>query len=259
MGCPPRSVLLLLLLFFLPGVVMAVSYGLISRELCRGGRLQMGEAEPPPQAPRPPPEGDVRYLQLPGAELELQNRGGEVSQAAPQPPPHRVIASQAQLLAKRRVIRMLVAIVAIFFLCWLPLFVANTWRAFSPRAAGRALSGTPMAFIHLLSYSSACANPLLYGLMNRRFRDAILGSCHPPRTGRHRTPPRPPLLLLPKTPRGAAGGWAEAAGRGRGGDHRHPLHLQGQLHHRQQPGTTLRPPGSPRDHPETTLRPLGSP
>lgn len=34
-----RSVLLLLLLFFVPGVVMAVAYGLISRELYLGLRF----------------------------------------------------------------------------------------------------------------------------------------------------------------------------------------------------------------------------
>lgn len=34
-----RSVLLLLLLFFIPGVVMAVAYGLISRELYLGLRF----------------------------------------------------------------------------------------------------------------------------------------------------------------------------------------------------------------------------
>lgn len=37
--CVPRSVLLLMLLFFIPGVVMAVAYGLISRELYLGLRF----------------------------------------------------------------------------------------------------------------------------------------------------------------------------------------------------------------------------
>lgn len=43
---PPvsRSVLLLLLLFFVPGVVMAVAYGLISRELYLGLRFD-GDAD----------------------------------------------------------------------------------------------------------------------------------------------------------------------------------------------------------------------
>ncbi|KAG6920639.1 cholecystokinin B receptor [Chelydra serpentina] len=84
---------------------------------------------------------------------------------------------------------MLIVIVVMFFLCWLPVFSANTWRAFAPASAHRALSGTPISFIHLLSYVSACANPLIYCFMNRRFRAAFAATfacCRP------RRPRRPP-------------------------------------------------------------------
>uniref|UniRef100_A0A8U8AQB0 Cholecystokinin B receptor n=1 Tax=Geospiza parvula TaxID=87175 RepID=A0A8U8AQB0_GEOPR len=177
----PRYVLLLLVLFFIPGVVMTVAYGLISRELYRGIRFELDVkrevaaqrgtgGDPAPSCD----EGDGCYLQLsrPGAALELRALG-----AAAQQDRARINSSGAQLAAKRRVIRMLVVIVAMFFLCWLPIFAANTWRAFSPRAAQRALSGTPIAFIHLLSYTSACANPLIYCFMNRRFRKAFGATC----------------------------------------------------------------------------------
>ncbi|OWK53017.1 Cholecystokinin receptor [Lonchura striata] len=145
-------VLLLLVLFFIPGVVMTVAYGLISRELYRGIRFEL----------------DVKREV---AALELRALGAAQQDRA------RINSSGAQLAAKRRVIRMLVVIVAMFFLCWLPIFTANTWRAFAPRAAQRALSGTPIAFIHLLSYTSACANPLIYCFMNRRFRKAFGATC----------------------------------------------------------------------------------
>lgn len=142
-----------------------------------------GSAEPAPACD----EGDGCYLQLsrPGGALELRALGT----AGAQQDRARINSSEAKLVAKRRVIRMLVVIVAMFFLCWLPIFTANTWRAFAPRAAQRALSGTPISFIHLLSYTSACANPLIYCFMNRRFRKAFLGTC----TGCHRTCPRRPL------------------------------------------------------------------
>ncbi|CAB1328936.1 unnamed protein product [Coregonus sp. 'balchen'] len=84
--------------------------------------------------------------------------------------------SEAKLLAKKRVIRMLVVIVALFFLCWLPLYCANTWKAFHPVSARRALSGAPISFIHLLSYTSACVNPIIYCFMNTRFRKALLAT-----------------------------------------------------------------------------------
>ncbi|XP_074012077.1 gastrin/cholecystokinin type B receptor [Numenius arquata] len=170
-------VLLLLILFFIPGVVMMVAYGLISRELYRGIRFELdikGEAGAHRDGGGDPPcdEGDGCYLQLsrPGGAVELRALGAQQERA-------RINSSEAKLVAKRRVIRMLVVIVAMFFLCWLPIFTANTWRAFAPRAAQRALSGTPISFIHLLSYTSACANPLIYCFMNRRFRKAFLATC----------------------------------------------------------------------------------
>uniref|UniRef100_A0A8C3KMP4 Gastrin/cholecystokinin type B receptor n=1 Tax=Calidris pygmaea TaxID=425635 RepID=A0A8C3KMP4_9CHAR len=172
-------VLLLLILFFIPGVVMMVAYGLISRELYRGIRFELdikGEAGAHRNGGDPPcDEGDGCYLQLsrPGGAVELRALGG----SAQQQDGARINSSEAKLVAKRRVIRMLVVIVAMFFLCWLPIFTANTWRAFAPRAAQRALSGTPISFIHLLSYTSACANPLIYCFMNRRFRKAFLATC----------------------------------------------------------------------------------
>ncbi|NWS22033.1 CCKAR protein, partial [Pachyramphus minor] len=187
-------VLLLLVLFFIPGVVMTVAYGLISRELYRGIRFELhikGDAAAQRGARGDTvsscDEGDGCYLQLsrPGAALELRALGAGVQQDRA-----RVNSSGAQLAAKRRVIRMLVVIVAMFFLCWLPIFAANTWRAFAPRAAQRALSGTPIAFIHLLSYTSACANPLIYCFMNRRFRKAFGATCAG--WGCRRTCPRRP-------------------------------------------------------------------
>ncbi|KAK2524662.1 hypothetical protein Q9966_011529 [Columba livia] len=173
-------VLLLLVLFFIPGVVMIVAYGLISRELYRGIRFELDiKGDGAAQRGRDPApacdEGDGCYLQLsrPGGALELRALGS----AGAQQERARINSSEAKLVAKRRVIRMLVVIVAMFFLCWLPIFTANTWRAFAPRAAQRALSGTPISFIHLLSYTSACANPLIYCFMNRRFRKAFLATC----------------------------------------------------------------------------------
>ncbi|KAL4829284.1 hypothetical protein H8958_000487 [Nasalis larvatus] len=261
------SVLLLLLLFFIPGVVMAVAYGLISRELYLGlrfvgdsdsesqsrvrsqGRLP-GEAGPGEQnleeaelwrATGPAGVGGAKmkmrrklemglrlgaevrwglgwklgrllpfsltahplcsgavhqngrcrsetgavgedsdgcYVQLPRSRPAL-----ELSALTAPGPGSR--PNQAKLLAKKRVVRMLLVIVVLFFLCWLPVYSANTWRAFDGLGAHRALSGAPISFIHLLSYASACINPLVYCFMHRRFRQACLETCA-------RCCPRPP-------------------------------------------------------------------
>lgn len=85
---------------------------------------------------------------------------------------HRVRSSSsaANLMAKKRVIRMLMVIVVLFFLCWMPIFSANAWRAYDTASAERLLSGTPISFILLLSYTSSCVNPIIYCFMNKRFR-----------------------------------------------------------------------------------------
>lgn len=85
-------------------------------------------------------------------------------------------SSTANLMAKKRVIRMLLVIVGLFFLCWTPIFVVNAWRAFDRRSADRLLSGAPISFIHLLSYTSACVNPIVYCFMNKRFRQGVLST-----------------------------------------------------------------------------------
>ncbi|XP_045146479.1 gastrin/cholecystokinin type B receptor [Echinops telfairi] len=197
------SVLLLLLLFFVPGVVMAVAYGLISRELYLGlrfdgdheesqsrGRSQEGKRADGShrnghcrlEAGLAGEDGDGCYVQLPRSRPTLELSALTAPHAGPgsgSQPMH------AKLLAKKRVVRMLLVIVVLFFLCWLPVYSANTWRAFDALGAHRALSGAPISFIHLLSYASACVNPLVYCFMHRRFRQACLEACS-------RCWPRPP-------------------------------------------------------------------
>ncbi|XP_028906534.1 gastrin/cholecystokinin type B receptor [Ornithorhynchus anatinus] len=196
------AVLLLLLLFFIPGVVMAVAYGLISRELYLSMRFEAELQQSPGKAPKngvgpspgPSPacdEGDGCYLQLSKPRQAMELSALTPSRAPAPPDRARTSPSEAKLVAKKRVIRMLLVIVALFFLCWLPLYTANTWRAFDPDGAHGALSGTPISFIHLLSYTSACVNPLVYCFMNRRFRQACLATCTRCRPRPARPRPRP--------------------------------------------------------------------
>ncbi|KAM9659910.1 gastrin/cholecystokinin type B receptor isoform 3-T3 [Trichechus inunguis] len=205
------SVLLLLLLFFVPGVVMAVAYGLISRELYLGLRFD-GDSDSDSQSRvrsqgglQDPAhrnghcrietglageDGDGCYVQLPRSRPALELS----ALTAPHPGQgHGSQPVQAKLLAKKRVVRMLLVIVVLFFLCWLPVYSANTWRAFDGPGAHRALSGAPISFIHLLSYASACVNPLVYCFMHRRFRQACLETCSRcwPRAPRARPRPLP--------------------------------------------------------------------
>ncbi|KAM4602146.1 cholecystokinin receptor-like [Polymixia lowei] len=177
-------VLLLFALFFIPGVVMITAYGLISRELYRGIQFELGQNRETTALKNGASSGvsggndddDGCYIQVskkpPSSSVELPT----VSAARAKTERARSNTSEAKLQAKKRVVRMLMVIVALFFVCWMPLYSANTWKAFDLRSAHLALSGAPISFIHLLSYTSACVNPVIYCFMNTRFRMALLAT-----------------------------------------------------------------------------------
>ncbi|KAG7463412.1 hypothetical protein MATL_G00176280 [Megalops atlanticus] len=176
-------ILLLFVLFFIPGVVMIIAYGLISRELYRGIQFELDQKKEARGLRNGlngtmlsrSEEGDGCYIQVmkrPNAmEMSALTPSGSAQVDRP-----RSNTSEAKLMAKKRVIRMLIVIVAMFFICWMPLYSVNTWKAFDLRSAHRALSGAPISFIHLLSYTSACINPIIYCFMNKRFRKALLAT-----------------------------------------------------------------------------------
>uniref|UniRef100_A0A0D9RVU6 Cholecystokinin receptor type A n=1 Tax=Chlorocebus sabaeus TaxID=60711 RepID=A0A0D9RVU6_CHLSB len=166
---------LLLILFLIPGIVMMVAYGLISLELYQGIKFEASQKKAAKERKLSTTssgkyeDSDGCYLQKsrPVRRLELRQLSTGGSSRA-----HRIRSSSsaANLMAKKRVIRMLIVIVVLFFLCWMPIFSANAWRAYDTASAERRLSGTPISFILLLSYTSSCVNPIIYCFMNKRFR-----------------------------------------------------------------------------------------
>uniref|UniRef100_A0A8C6V642 Gastrin/cholecystokinin type B receptor n=1 Tax=Neogobius melanostomus TaxID=47308 RepID=A0A8C6V642_9GOBI len=169
--------ILLFVLFFVPGVVMMVAYGLISRELYKGMQFELNQTQEVSGGEDGLDDGhddDGCYIQKKApSSVELPTIS---SSGAAKTERARSNTSQAKLQAKRRVIRMLMVIVALFFVCWMPLYVVNTWKAFDPKTIMKALSGAPISFIHLLSYTSACVNPVIYCFMNTRFRKALFST-----------------------------------------------------------------------------------
>ncbi|XP_008296962.1 cholecystokinin receptor [Stegastes partitus] len=190
-------ILLLLVLFAIPGVVMIVAYGLISRELYRGIQFEMGHKKDSTDVKNGltatvssgSDDGDGCYVNVVQRPHSMEMSAMATSGRAIKAERPRSNTSEAKLEAKKRVIRMLVVIVVLFFLCWMPLYCANTWRAFDDVSAKHALSGAPIAFIHLLCYTSACVNPIIYCFMNTRFRKALFATfscCAAPCHRRHR-------------------------------------------------------------------------
>ncbi|CAO2639906.1 Cholecystokinin receptor type A [Lemmus lemmus] len=166
---------LLLILFLIPGIVMVVAYGLISLELYQGIKFDASQKKSSKEKKLSSDssryeDSDGCYLQksrhprkLELQQLSTSNSGSRVNRI-------RSSSSAANLIAKKRVIRMLIVIVVLFFLCWMPIFSANAWRAYDTVSAEKHLSGTPISFILLLSYTSSCVNPIIYCFMNKRFR-----------------------------------------------------------------------------------------
>ncbi|XP_006629714.1 cholecystokinin receptor type A [Lepisosteus oculatus] len=173
-------VFLLLLLFLVPGVVMMTAYGLISLELYRGIKFEISHRKS--NRDRKTSTSSIKHNDGDGCYIQKSKK--KKMEMQPLPSTHnktkisrvRSNSSTANLVAKKRVIRMLIVIVILFFLCWTPVFTVNAWRAFDSFSADRLLSGAPISFIHLLSYTSACVNPIIYCFMNKRFRLGFLAT-----------------------------------------------------------------------------------
>nr|XP_040038881.1 cholecystokinin receptor type A [Gasterosteus aculeatus aculeatus] len=167
---------LVLLLFLVPGIIMMTAYGLICLELYRGITFELSSRKSSRE--RQLSTGSIKPGDSDGCYLQPSKKKSITG-----PPPSgrpaagRVCGSSStsNLMAKKRVIRMLLVIVFLFFLCWTPVFVVNAWQAFDRRSAYR-LTGAPISYIHLLSYTSACVNPIIYCFMNKRFRQGMLAT-----------------------------------------------------------------------------------
>ncbi|XP_057628496.1 cholecystokinin receptor type A [Chionomys nivalis] len=172
---------LLLILFLIPGIVMVVAYGLISLELYQGIKFDASQKKSSKEKKLSSgssryEDGDGCYLQKSRHPRKLELQQLSTSSSGSRVNRIRSSSSAANLIAKKRVIRMLIIIVVLFFLCWMPIFSANAWRAYDTASAERHLSGTPISFILLISYTSSCVNPIIYCFMNKRFRSGFMAT-----------------------------------------------------------------------------------
>lgn len=68
------------------------------------------------------------------------------------------------------------------------MYVLQTWNLFDPTTARQSITPVTMNMIHLLSYVSACCNPITYCFMNRKFRQGFLSAFRCCRRGRGKDP-----------------------------------------------------------------------
>ncbi|VIO92218.1 Uncharacterized protein BM_BM6455 [Brugia malayi] len=83
--------------------------------------------------------------------------------------------SERSVLAKQRVIKMLIVIVIIFFCCWTPNYM--WWLLLTAQDSFRTFdiwNSEVNTAITVLCYISSCANPITYCFLNKKFRTALL-------------------------------------------------------------------------------------
>ncbi|XP_066490293.1 somatostatin receptor type 3 [Tiliqua scincoides] len=72
--------------------------------------------------------------------------------------------------SEKRVTRMVVAVVAVFVLCWLPFYVLNIINVIWP--AEQTFFGIYFLVV-VLPYANSCANPIIYGFLSYRFKQGF--------------------------------------------------------------------------------------
>ncbi|KYQ58994.1 Pyroglutamylated RFamide peptide receptor [Trachymyrmex zeteki] len=77
----------------------------------------------------------------------------------------------------KQVVKMLVAVVVLFAICWAPMLIDNVLTAygFLPRVKSGVHKHLNTAF-QLMAYFNSCINPIVYGFMSKHFRENFLSA-----------------------------------------------------------------------------------
>ncbi|XP_074650225.1 cholecystokinin receptor type A-like [Tubulanus polymorphus] len=180
------SVFLILVLLLIPCLVMFLAYCMISWTLWKGIRMDMkSQAEAAEAKNMNSNYQDEEYEMTVDEEdeyspskntLMTNGRMTRRQKSRSNMPTVRCTQSEKTLAAKKRVIKMLFAVVLEFFICWTPLYVMNSWELFDYKTAHEHISPTGKNFVNLLSYVSTCCNPITYCFMNKKFRQGFIAA-----------------------------------------------------------------------------------
>ncbi len=82
--------------------------------------------------------------------------------------------------SRRRTIKLLLVVVAVFSVCWLPLNLYHVLTDFHPDSSLFQYSSTTYLCLHWLALSSCCHNPFIYCWLNAGFRKELKAkfTCH---------------------------------------------------------------------------------
>ncbi|XP_022079611.1 cholecystokinin receptor type A-like [Acanthaster planci] len=155
---------LFVILMVVPLFLMAISYGLIIVELQKGMKLEKSTAD------NEKGENGIRMKNLDEASCSLNERVTKKATTST------AVRSTSTSDAKKRVVKMLIIIVALFFICWTPSWVTNIWITVNLESAKKHFGRPEVTIFKLMTYTSACVNPVVYCFMNKRFRQGFLNA-----------------------------------------------------------------------------------
>ncbi|XP_041357706.1 cholecystokinin receptor type A-like [Gigantopelta aegis] len=180
------TMILNIILLVLPVIIMSLAYGMISYTLWAGMKLDQQSEKEKQQNNGCYSEYDSSIAQDTGCKGPFvtdsdfsHNTSSSSSRPFRRFELHRAMRqsnSEKSRASKRRVIKMLFAIVLEFFICWTPTYIITTWIVFDNDSARRHISPMAKSFVHLLSYVSSCCNPITYCFMNRNFRQGFVSA-----------------------------------------------------------------------------------
>ncbi|ESO89531.1 hypothetical protein LOTGIDRAFT_125270 [Lottia gigantea] len=169
------TMILNMVLLVIPVIIMSLAYGWICYTLWIGMRLEdqsmkgcngVGNGQ-----------GNISVLSDAEYPMNIQSStGGRPFRRIELQRALRQSNSNRSRAAKKRVIKMLFAVVLEFFICWAPAYIVYTWMIYDIDSARRHVSNLTKSLIHLLSYVSSCCNPITYCFLNKNFRQAFIAA-----------------------------------------------------------------------------------
>ncbi|XP_050415907.1 cholecystokinin receptor type A [Patella vulgata] len=171
------------MLLVVPVIIMSFAYGMISYILWVGMKLEY-QSEQEKRSNRAEYNHNSNGTGQPAISvmneaeypMNIQSTGSRPFRRFEQQRALRQSNSVRNRAVKKRLIKMLFAIVLEFFICWAPIYILYTWLIFDKEGVRRHVSGLAKSLIHLLSYVSSCCNPITYCFFNRNYRQAFIAA-----------------------------------------------------------------------------------
>ncbi|XP_043664402.1 QRFP-like peptide receptor isoform X3 [Vespula pensylvanica] len=160
-----HEVYMLVLVLVLPLTVMAFCYTAICWEIWRVMKRRYHMTSRHALSPN-----NVDAESIPMTQRQISMRNGRRSRRENG-------QTEEESRTMKQVVKMLVAVVVLFAICWGPILIDNVLTAYRilPRQRKGIYKHMNTAF-HLMAYFNSCINPIVYGFMSKHFRESFLSA-----------------------------------------------------------------------------------